>query len=81
MARKRNTVPPYQPVCELLKEMRNQAGLSQRALAARMGEGVWWIERSELGTRRVDVSEFVRYCRACKIDPAKALSQLLGRIL
>jgi ribosome-binding protein aMBF1 (putative translation factor) len=80
MARKRNTIPPYQPVCAMLKEMRNKAGLSQRALADKIGEGVWWVERCEMGTRRVDVSEFVKYCRACGVDVAKAVTELARQI-
>jgi hypothetical protein len=60
--------------------MRTRARLSQRALAERIGEGVWWVERCEMGTRRVDVSEFVRYCRACGVDPSKAVAELARAI-
>ena len=49
--------------------MREDAGLSQRALAERLGEHHSWVAKVEIGERRLDVVEFVRICKALKRDP------------
>jgi len=35
-----------------------------------------WVARSETGSRRLDVAEFVEFCLGCRVDPAKALTEL-----
>ena len=58
-------------------EARTAAGLSQRALAAKLkrsGSFIWKLESHE---HRVDVLEFIDIARACKADPHKLLDRLL----
>ena len=66
----------YRLLPRLLREMRNQAGLTQRALAARLAVTHIFIHKSETGERRVDVTEFMDWCKACDIDPITAFTKL-----
>jgi transcriptional regulator with XRE-family HTH domain len=66
----------YQPVPAFLRTMRERAGLTQRQLAARIHKSQPWVQKSEVGSRRVDVAEFALFCRGCGIDPGRAIRQL-----
>lgn len=68
--------PRYRPLPPLLRSMRKQAGLSQRALAAKLRVTHVFVHKSEVGERRVDVTEFLDWCLACGIDPEQALRTL-----
>ena len=61
MPTKRNQALTYLKVPRFLRQLREAAGLTQRQLALRLGESQWWVHRSEIGSRRVDVAEFVRW--------------------
>lgn len=76
MPTKRNQAQIYARVPTFLREMRETAGLTQRELADKIKQSQWWVARSETGSRRVDVAEFVEFCVGCKVDPAKALTDL-----
>ena len=76
MPTKRNQAMIYRKVPPFLRAMREAAGLTQRALADRIGESQWWVARSESGSRRLDVAEFIEYCTGCGVDPAESLTQL-----
>jgi transcriptional regulator with XRE-family HTH domain len=69
---------PYRPVPPFLRELREQAGLTQRALGTRIGKPQSWVYNSESANRRVDVAEFASWCRACGADPVKAFGKLLS---
>jgi predicted transcriptional regulator len=69
----------YRPVPELLREMREEAGLTQRDLATRMGRPQPWVHKTEVGSRRIDISEFLEWCMGCKVDPVEAFKQLIRR--
>ena len=76
MPTKRNQALIYQKVPPFLRELRRRAKLTQRQLAERTGQSQWWVARSETGSRRLDVAEFVEFCLGCRVDPAKALIEL-----
>ena len=76
MPTKRNQALIYRKVPAFLRELRERAGLTQRQLADRIEQSQWWVARSETGSRRLDVAEFVEFCIGCRIDPAKALTEL-----
>ena len=76
---KRNQALIYRKVPSFLREMRESAGLTQRQLAARIRQSQWWVTRSERGSRRVDVAEFLEFCRGCGVDPVGALTELSRR--
>ena len=77
MPTKRNHARIYRKVPPFLRELREKAGLTQRQLADRIGQSQWWVARSETGSRRLDVAEFVEFCVACGVEPAKGISELM----
>lgn len=79
MATKRNQALIYRKVPGFLRELRERSGLTQRELAQRIGQTQWWVHRSEIGSRRVDVAEFVAFCEGCGAEPRKAIEELRGR--
>jgi transcriptional regulator with XRE-family HTH domain len=79
MPTKRNQALIYRKVPAFLREMRKKAKLTQRQLADRIGQSQWWVARSETGSRRLDVAEFVEFCVGCKADPAQAIAELARR--
>jgi transcriptional regulator with XRE-family HTH domain len=79
MATKRNQALIYRKVPSFLRELRERAGLTQRQLAQRVGQSQWWVARSETGSRRVDVAEFVEWCLGCRATAAEALAELAKR--
>lgn len=72
--------PDYQPLPELLRELRGTADLTQRELAEQLGRPYSFVEKCESGERRMDVTEFLRWCRACRAEPLKAFGALIRRI-
>jgi transcriptional regulator with XRE-family HTH domain len=79
MPTKRNQARIYRPVPAFLRELRLAAALTQRQLADRIGQSQWWVARSETGSRRIDVAEFVEFCIGCGKAPTDALHELLQR--
>jgi len=79
MPTKRNQALIYKKVPTFLRVLREQAGLTQRELGDRIGQSQWWVARSETGSRRLDVAEFIEFCEGCRVDPAEALTELAGR--
>lgn len=55
---------------------RQALGLSQRALAEKLGVVYSFVGKVETGDRRLDVFEFVLYCRALQYEPDELLKQL-----
>ena len=75
--------PLYAAVRMKLIEMRKAAGLTQRALAARLGREHSFTARIELGRRRVDVVELCRIAVACGREPGDVMGEVvrtLGRV-
>lgn len=79
MATKRNQALIYRKVPHFLRELRENAKLTQRELATRIGQSQWWVARSEVGSRRIDVAEFIEFCIGCGRNPAEALTDLAKR--
>lgn len=69
--------PRYRVVLKLLRELREQAGLTQRDLAERVGRPQPWVHKSENGERRLDVSEFLAWAEACGVDPKDAFARFV----
>ena len=59
-----------------LVKMRQDAGLTQRELAQKLGREHSFVWRIEKGERRLDVVEFFWVCRALGQDPAKIYAAL-----
>lgn len=60
----------------LLKEQREELNLTQRELGERLKVHHTLIGKVETGDRRLDVIEFIDYCKALEIDPCFILDLL-----
>ena len=80
MATKAQHSPDYQHVPVFLRTLREEAKLTQRVLGKRLKKPQSWIHNCETGNRRVDVTEFIAWARACKVDPEDAFARLLDLI-
>ena len=63
-------LPPY------LREMRVNAGLTQRQLAKLLNKPQNFVHRSETGGRRLDPIELIQWCKECGVNPKTAISKL-----
>lgn len=67
----------YQVLPPLLKAMREKANLSQRAIGERLIRPQSYVHNCEVMNRRVDITEFIAWAKACGIQPEEAFSDLL----
>ncbi|WP_144329025.1 helix-turn-helix domain-containing protein [Tepidimonas charontis] len=68
--------PRYQKLRSQLKAARQQRGITQTALAARLGVGQSFVSKMERGEAFIDVILFVDWCHSLSIDPAAVLGFL-----
>jgi len=66
----------YTRFLALLKQARLEAGVTQDELARRLGRPQSFISKCESGERRVDVVEFLAFCRALGVEAAKMLREI-----
>ena len=67
----------YRKLPIFLRNLRERAGMTQRALGSKLGKPQSWIYNCEVSNRRVDVTEFAAWARACGVDPLDAFRRLL----
>lgn len=67
----------HRALIAILVAARQQAGLTQRDLAARLKRPHSFVGRMEAGERRIDVIEFIEIARALEADPEQLFAQLL----
>lgn len=84
MATRRATTPGfrdarYRALIESLTRQRRSLGLTQEALAERLGIHKQFVSRYELGERRLDVVEFVDVARALDMKPEQLVDALAHR--
>lgn len=63
---------------DLLRRTRDQAGLTQAAVAERLGKPQSYVAKTEGGERRLDVVEFVSLARALGAEPSALIAALDG---
>ena len=66
----------YIDLAEKLRQWRRDAGLSQSALAKKLRVPESWVGKCERRDRRIDPVEFVRWCKACGVDPSAAIKAI-----
>jgi len=71
--------PEYLAFCDLMTQARKKAGLTQQALAKRLGRPQSFVAKYEGGERRLDVIEFVTVTRAIGTDPVLLLRTVTKR--
>ena len=64
-------------ISQRLVDIRNKAGLTQRALAKKLNREPSLVAHYELGQRRIDLAEFYWICKACGASPHKEASDLM----
>lgn len=77
MATKAQHGKHYRGVPELVRQLREEAELTQRGLGEKLKRPQSWIYNCECGNRRMDVGEFVEWAKACGADPLEATKRLL----
>lgn len=68
--------PAYEAAITFLVAARTRAGVSQRALAERLGKSRSYVTKIEARERRLDIVEFVAFARAIGLDPGTLMSNL-----
>ena len=63
----------------LLTAARTKAGLTQTALAKKLGRPQSFVSKFEAGERRLDVVEFLEVTRAIGVDPHRIIREVEGR--
>ncbi len=74
--------PRYRAFLRLLRDTREEAGLSQADLGERLGESQSFISKCERGERRLDIVELHAFCRALGVSFHRFAGQVekaLGR--
>ena len=66
----------YRKLLSLLKQMREDSGMSQRALSRKLRKPLNWVFRIETGRRRIDIFEFAAWAAACDDDPIRVIKIL-----
>jgi transcriptional regulator with XRE-family HTH domain len=67
----------YSRVPTLLKKMREDARLTQRDFAKKVGKSQSWVFKSEAASRRIDIAEFLEWCVGCGVDPVDGFRELV----
>ena len=80
MSTKAQHAKPYLKLPIYLRKMREDAGLTQRELGVKLHKPHSWIYNCETGNRRVDVTEFASWVKACGLDPGIVLTQFLSAV-
>ena len=66
----------YERFQRMLAEARRKSGLSQQEVADRLGRPQTYVSKCELGTRRMDVVEFLEMAEVLGFDPVALIRKL-----
>ena len=66
----------YDRFREAMIEARRDSGLSQEALAERLGKPQSFVSKYERGERRLDVVEFLHICGCLDVDATSVLEKV-----
>ena len=72
----KNHADRYKAAIQLLRDSRLEAGLTQAAVAERLGTRQQFVSKYESGERRLDVIEFLDAARAIGLIPEQIMSVL-----
>lgn len=70
----------YRKLPGYLRRLREEAGLSQRALGKKLKKAQSWVYNCEVANRRVDVTEFIVWVKACGSKPVEAFKEFLDEL-
>jgi transcriptional regulator with XRE-family HTH domain len=66
----------YQELLKWLKHERIEQGLTMRELGALIDKPFQFVSKVETGNRRLDVYEYMQYCKALGVDYREGLKLL-----
>lgn len=66
----------YRMVIKALRDARLASQITQESLARSLGKPQSFIAKVENGERRLDIVEFVHFCRLLHINPISIISKL-----
>ena len=66
----------YRLILSWLRAKREEKGLTMRDLAEVLDVPHSWVGKVELGERRLDLIEYLRYCAALGIDPHEGIDKV-----
>jgi transcriptional regulator with XRE-family HTH domain len=69
----------YQRLCALLRDLRQEAGLTQVEVAARLEEPQSFVSKYESGERRLDVIELAQVAEAMGVPMRAVLGRFEAR--
>jgi transcriptional regulator with XRE-family HTH domain len=78
MATKSQHAFAYRDLPPFLRRLREDAGLTQRELGKRLSKPQSYVHNCETANRRVDLTEFIVWTKACGIEPLAALRHFLS---
>lgn len=61
---------------DIFIKRRQELSLSQRALCEKMGVVSSFVGKVETGDRRLDIFEFMVYCKGLDLDPIEVLQEI-----
>jgi ribosome-binding protein aMBF1 (putative translation factor) len=70
----------YDSLRSWLRDKRQEKGLSIRALAEMLERHHSIVGKIEQSRRKIDVVEFVEYCRVLNVDPHEGLDVIISHI-
>ena len=72
--------PEYGLLLALLRQLREDVGLTQTSLAERLGRPQTFVSKSELGERRLDLEELRQLCSALDLGLVEVVERWLGSL-
>lgn len=67
----------YGQLRAILRRAREERGVTQRQLSARLKRDKNFVQLVESGERALDVIEYLQYAKALRVDPLEVMRQLL----
>lgn len=68
--------PDYQKLTEWLKRQREAKGMSMRELGEKLDISHSFVAKVEQRERRLDVIEYIAYCKALGVSPIDGLREI-----
>ncbi|MGP3591589.1 helix-turn-helix domain-containing protein [Vagococcus sp. WN89Y] len=70
----------YQLLIKKLRQARRDQGLTQAAVAERLGKPQSFIAKVENGERKLDVIEFIHLAQLLSLDPAGVIKSMMNEM-
>lgn len=74
------TSEAYSALIEVLVRVRQEAGLSQRDLAARLAKPRSYISKIETKERRIDVVELIELANGLGLEPSRMFASIVDAV-